>query len=257
MQEGDATMTGSEQHDPDRAPGRGRSDLLRVEHVPVAAGRVAVVVMDRPDARNALSTAMLTAWLDALDGAEAGPDVVGLVATGGPRVFSAGADVRERLEDGGRQRMERFTLLYERLTLTALPTVAVLAGPAIGGGAEIAACCDLRVAEPSAWIRFPGAVHGWPVGSARTIGLVGLGSAKDWVLSSRDVARDELVTTGFVQRAVDAGAGLDAALAWIDTVSSRDPDTVAALKRMFNESSGLRDRVEAENDALRATAERR
>ncbi len=228
---------------------------LQVSRRVTDAGPVAVVTMDRPAARNAMSTAMLVAWLDALDDLEGDAEVVGMVVAGAGPAFSAGADVREDLADGGRRRMELFTLLYERLALTHLPTVAVLAGAAVGGGVEVAAACDLRVAEPGAWVRFPGVRLGWPVGTARTIGLVGLGTARDWVLSSRDVGLDELVTSGFVQRSVVEGAGLDEAVAWLALVGSRDRDTVALLKRLFNDSSGLRDRVMFENDALRATAE--
>ncbi len=228
---------------------------VRVTRHDTAAGIVAVVTMHRPSARNAMCTTLVAAFVDVVEDLEADADVVGVVVTGAGGVFSAGADVREHLADGGRRRMELFTMLYERLTLTPLPTAAVLVGPAIGGGAEVAACCDLRVVEPTAWVRFPGAIHGWPVGTARTIGLVGLGTAKDWVLSSRDVAADELVATGFAQREADEDAGLDAALAWVTQVAGRDRDTVALLKRMFNDSSGLRDRVMFENDALRATAE--
>ena len=216
---------------------------------------VVVATMDRPDARNAMSTRLLTELVDLIDHVEADDRVAGLVVTGAGGVFSAGADMREDLPDGGRRRMELFTVLYERLTLSQLPTVAVMAGPAVGGGVEVAAACDLRVAEPSAWIRFPGAIMRVPVGTARTIGLVGLGTAKDWVLSSRDVRRGELVASGFVQRAVGVGEGLAAALEWLALVASRDADTVALLTRMFNDSSGLRDRTMFENDALRATAE--
>lgn len=229
--------------------------LVRTDRRSTSAGPVVVVTLDRPGARNAMSTALLVALLDALSEVDADPDVLGVVVTGAGVTFSAGADVREDLADGGRRRMELFTLVYEWLALTTLPTVAVLTGPAIGGGAEVAAACDLRVAEPDAWVRFPGARHGWPVGTARTIGLVGLGTARDWVLSSRDVTHDELVRTGFVQRAVEPGAGLDEALSWLALVGSRDRDTVGVLKRMFNDGSGLRDRVMFENDALRATAE--
>lgn len=228
---------------------------LRVEDHAVEGGRLVVLTLDRSGARNALSTRLLAALVEAVDDAEGEPDVLGLALTGGPDVFSAGADVREELADGGRRRTELLTTLLERLTLTPLPTVAVLAGPAIGAGVELAAACDLRVAEPSAWVRFPGAIHRRPIGTARTIGLVGLGTAKDWVLSSRDVERDELVATGFAQREVATGEGLAVGLSWLTMVAGRDRDTVALLKRMFNDSSGLRDRVMFENDALRATAE--
>lgn len=232
-----------------------RVDLPQPQPEMAGVSQAAVITMDRPDARNAMSTQLLIELLDAIDDSEADPHAAGIVVTGAEGVFSAGADIREELADGGRRRMELFTVVYERLTLCHTPTVAVMVGAAVGGGVETAAACDLRVAEPSAWIRFPGAIHRIPVGTARTIGLVGLGTAKDWVMSARDVGRDELVSSGFVQRAVDDGHGMAAALEWLGLVASRDRDTVALLKRMFNDSSGLRDRTMFENDALRATAE--
>lgn len=241
------------QADPDADLDRDAS-LVLLEYRDTPSGPAAVLTMDRPRARNAMSTSLLVALLDALDDIESS-SVVGLVVCGAGGTFSAGADVREEMADGGRRRMELFTLLYERLALTALPTVAVLTGPAVGGGAEVAAGCDLRVVEPDAMVRFPGSRFGWPVGTARTIGLVGLGTARDWVLSSRDVGHDELVAAGFAQRSVVADAGLDEALEWVGQVGAGDRDTVALLKRMFTDSSGLRDRVMFENDTLRATAE--
>jgi enoyl-CoA hydratase len=228
---------------------------LEVEVRTVPTGSVRVLTMHRPAARHAMDTALLTALVDALDDAASDPDLRGLALTGSGGVFSAGADVREATTDGGRRRMELFTTVYEQLTLLRVPTAAAVEGPAVGGGAEAAAACDLRVAGRSARFRFPGAVYGVPVGTARTIGQVGLSVAKDWVLSSRDVPAGEAERRGFVQRLVPDGEALAAALVWLEQVASRDPATVALLKRLFAEHSGLRDRVAFENDALRAQAE--
>ena len=228
---------------------------LHVERRPVSGGEVVVLRMHRPAARNAMDTAMLRALADAIDDAGADDDVAGLLLTGDREVFSAGADVKEQTDDDGRRRMELFTVVYEALTLFPLPTAAAISGPAIGGGAEAAIACDLRVADTTARFRFPGAIHGVPVGTSRTIGQVGLGVAKDWVLSSRDVPAEEAHATGLVQRLVPIGQAEDAALGWLDLTSQRDRDTVALLKRLFNDGAGLRDRVMFENDALRAQNE--
>jgi enoyl-CoA hydratase/carnithine racemase len=202
-----------------------------------------------------MDTAMLVALSDALDDADRDPDLRGVLVTGAAGTFSAGADVREDLADGGRRRMELFTTVYEQLTLLRVPTAAAVEGHAVGGGAEVAAACDLRVAAEDAVFRFPGAGFGIPVGTARTIGQVGLSTAKDWVLSGRDVPAAEAFAAGFVQRLVPRGETVAIATGWLEQVAGRDPSTVAVLKQMFNDHAGLRNRVAYENDALRAQAE--
>jgi enoyl-CoA hydratase/carnithine racemase len=228
---------------------------LHVDHLAVSGGTVVVLHMHRPAVRNAMDSAMLMALADAIDAAAGVDDLVGLLLTGGDEVFSAGADVKESMDDDGRRRMELFTQVYESLTLFPLPTAAAISGPAIGGGAEAALACDLRVADTTARFRFPGAIYGVPVGTSRTIGQVGLGIAKDWVLSSRDVGVEEAHRVGLVQRLVDPGQTMSTALAWLDLCSQRDRGTVQLLKRLFNDGAGMRDRVMFENDALRAQSE--
>lgn len=229
--------------------------VVRTRPHEVPSGVIHVLTLHRPEARNAMDTALLAALLDALDDADRDPATRGVLVTGSPEVFSAGADLREPLSDAGRRRMELFTNVFERLTLLRVPTAAAVEGPAIGGGAEVAAACDLRVAGRGAVFRFPGAIHGVPVGMARTIGQVGLSVAKDWVLSARDVPADEAERRGFVQRLVDDGAAFDVAMGWLELTAGRDPATVDLLKRLFVDHGGVRDRVAFENDALRAQAE--
>jgi enoyl-CoA hydratase/carnithine racemase len=218
-------------------------------------GRLRVLTLHRPQVRNAMDSMLLAALVDALDDAERDPEVRGLLVAGAAGAFSAGADLREPTDDGHRRRTELFTVVYERLSNFALPTAAAVEGPAVGGGAEVAAACDLRAAARNALFRFPGAIHGLPVGTARTVGQVGLSTAKDWVLSSRDVPAEEAYAVGFVQRLTEPGAALDAAVGWLSQVATRDPGTVRLLKRLLNDHGGVRDRVAFENDALRAQAE--
>lgn len=218
-------------------------------------GRVRVVRMNRPAARNAMNTSMLDALITALVDAARDPQVGGVLLTGSSRTFSAGADVHEQLGDEGHRRMELLTLFYETLSNHPKPTAAAVEGSAIGGGAEAAAACDLRAAGRSAVFRFPGASYGVPVGAARTIGLVGLGVAKDWVLSCRDVDTDEALRAGFLQRVVSDGEAETTALTWLAMVCSRDTATVLRLKHTLNSFAGLPDRVAWENDTLLAGSE--
>ncbi len=228
---------------------------LRIEHVAVGDGHLEVVRLDRPQTRNALDTALVAGLVDVLDAARGTAGLRGVVLTGGEQVFSAGADLQEVVDDGGRRRMELLTTLFETMLSVPVPTVAAIEGPAVGGGAELAAACDVRIAGTGAWLRFAGAIHGVPVGWARTIGQVGLSVAKDWVLSSREVDAEEADRRGFVQRVVPNGRSLQAARAWLTEVAERDPATVSLIKRWFDDQTGLADRVAFENDALRIQVE--
>lgn len=228
---------------------------VRSRSHPLAAGTVQILTLDRPDARNALDTATIAALVDAVDAASREPDLRGVLIAGAGGTFCAGADVREDLPDGGRRRTELLTILYEHVTHLRVPTAAAIEGHAVGGGAELAGACDLRVAATSATLRFPGASFGVPIGTARTVGQVGLSVAKDWVLSGREVPAAEAETRGFVQRLVPDGRAVEVALGWLTEVGSRDPATIALLKRLFDDHGGVRDRVAFENDLLRAQAE--
>lgn len=231
--------------------------VVRVEEA-AAGGTVHVLTLQRPAVRNALDTALLSALVDALHDADADEDLVGLLVTGAGGHFSAGADLKEARPTTGdatfARRQELFAIAYEQLTTFRAPTVAAVEGYAVGGGAELAAACDLLVMARSAVLRFPGATMGIPVGVARTVGRVGLSVARDWVLSAREVPAEEAHTTGFAQRLVADGEAVDAGLAWLELVAVNDPATVAVLKRQFLDLGGVRDRSARENDAIRAQA---
>lgn len=221
-----------------------------------AEGRVVrILTMTRPEARNAMDTALLAALLDALTDAREDDAVAALVIDGAAGHFSAGADVKEDLDHAGRvRRMELFGAVYEAVATSPKAVVASISGACVGGGAEVAAACDIRVADATARFRFPGAALGFPVGPAKLVGLVGLGTAKDLVLTSRTIDVDEAFRVGLVQRLVpDAvrAVALDVAA----TIAGNHPHAVTYLKAQFDRFSGLGDRVAAENDALHAHAE--
>ena len=215
-----------------------------------------VLRIDRPEARNAMNTAVLMALVDGLAEAVADDDVRGVVFHGAGGFFSAGADLREELDrDGQVRRMDLFCQLYEAIGTCPKPTVAAIEGHCVGGGIEVAAACDLRVADATARFRFPGASLGIPVGAAKLVGLVGLGTAKDLVLTSRTFDADEALRIGFVQRPAEPGAALATGLEVAGQICAHNPDAVRYLKRQFLAFSGLGDRIAAENDALHAVTE--
>src|SRR6476620_4179355 len=93
--------------------------------------------------------------------------------------FSAGADIKEELDDAGHiRRMQLFADLYDEIVAFPKPTIAACHGDVVGGGAEIAVACDMRIGGANLRMRFPGAALGVPVGPARLVTLCGLAAAK-------------------------------------------------------------------------------
>ena len=128
--------------------------------------------------------------------------------------LSAGADVASSSTPRPRsRRMQLFSDLYDAVVAFPKPTIAACHGDVVGGGAEIAIACDMRVGGSNLRMRFPGAALGVPVGPARLVTLCGLATAKYLLLSSRTVGADEALRLGLVNRVAPAAATEDAALA--------------------------------------------
>ncbi len=210
----------------------------------VDEGGVALVRLDRPEARNAINAAMLEELLAHLATARDDGAVRVLVISSSDHMgLSAGADIREELDDDAAvRRMELFARLYDEITGFPKPTVAVCHGDCIGGGAEIAVACDLRVGGSNLRLRFPGAALGVPVGPARLVTLCGLATAKYLLLSSRIVGADEALRLGVVNRVAPAAATEDAALELAAEVASHPPEAVARLKEMVHHWDGVEER---------------
>jgi enoyl-CoA hydratase/carnithine racemase len=205
---------------------------------------VALVRLEREKARNALNTQMLEELLGHLDRAREDQRARVLVISSNDHLgLSAGADVREELDEEGRvRRMELFARLYDELTSFPKPTVAVCHGSVVGGGAEIAVACDLRVGGANLRMRFPGAELGVPVGPARLVTLCGLATAKYLLLTSRTVSADEALRMGLVHRIAPAAATEEAAVELAAEVAAHPPEAVARLKQMLHRWDGVVER---------------
>jgi enoyl-CoA hydratase len=205
---------------------------------------VALLRLEREQARNAINTEMLDELLGHLDRAREDTEVRVLVISSNDHLaLSAGADVREELDAEGRvHRMELFARLYDELTSFPKPTVAACHGSVVGGGAEIAVACDLRVGGSNLRMRFPGAELGVPVGPARLVTLCGLATAKYLLLTSRNVSADEALRMGLVHRVAPAAATEEAAVDLATEVAAHPPEAVARLKQMLHRWDGVVER---------------
>lgn len=214
----------------------------------VDANGVALIRLERPEARNAIDTQMLLELLERLAAARGDEAVRALVFSSADQMgFSAGADVRERLDDEGKvRRMQLFADLYDQVVAFPKPTVAACHGDVVGGGAEIAIACDMRIGGANLRLRFPGAALGVPVGPARLVTLCGLAAAKYLLLSSRTVGADEALRLGLVNRVAPAASTEAAALELATAVAAHPPEAVARLKQMLHEWDDVvgRSRVE-------------
>jgi enoyl-CoA hydratase/carnithine racemase len=211
-----------------------------------------ILRLDRPQVRNAMSTALLDELLEAVAELAADRALRALVlSTTSDAAFSAGADIGEVLDHaGGVARMERFTEVYTALDAFPAPTVAVCVGNVVGAGAELAAGCDLRVAGENLKLAWAGGRLGVPVGPARLVPLIGLSRAKELILTGRVVGAQEAERIGLAHRVAPAADAEAAALELAAAASQGPPEAMRGLKAMFRDLEHSPERIALENELL-------
>jgi enoyl-CoA hydratase len=175
-------------------------------------GPSVVLRFNRPDKLNVLSTPVLRELERRLDAAEAERDVRAVILTGaGDRAFVAGADIGEyaELDDAAFDDYQRFSRrLFSRIDRFGKPVIGAINGYALGGGFEIALCCDVLIASPNARFGLPEGLLGLSPGGGGTQRLtraVGPFVAADVLLSAGRVSADEALRFGLVSEVVDLG----------------------------------------------------
>lgn len=213
-----------------------------------AEGGVRIIRLERDEARNALNSEMLEAILEYLGTVAADPEARALVISSNDHLgLSAGADVKEDLDEAGSiRRMQLFADVYDAVVSFPKPTLAACHGSVVGGGAEIAIACDLRVAGGNLRMKFPGAELGVPVGPARLVTLCGLSTAKYLLLTSRNVGAEEAFRLGLVHRVAPAARTEEATVEMATEVAAHPPEAVARLKSMLHEWDGVEERSATE-----------
>ena len=218
-------------HDESPAPRRGPASPddfpVRVDQ----RGSVAVWTIDRADRMNALSRATIVALGKLVREAQDNESIRAIVITGaGEKAFCAGADLKERqgmTENDVRVQLALYRSELGPIDSSRKPVVAAINGVALGGGLELALCCDLRVAAPHAVLALPetslGIIPG-AGGTQRLPRVVGEARAKELILLARRLTADEALVWGLVNRVSPVGKSVvDDAVEWIAPIAEGAP----------------------------------
>jgi len=194
---------------PDAAPQPAPTSADLVQVVRHDSG-VVELVLNRPEAMNAVSTAMAAALTQAAAGVAADDTARAVVVSSShPKAFCVGADLKERnalTDDELRAQRPGNRTAYRSVLDLPVPSIAAVSGHALGGGCEIALSCDLVVASPGATFALPEVSVGVIPGGGGTQLLtrrVGWSRAADLIFTARRVGGEEALGLGFVDRVVD------------------------------------------------------
>ncbi|WP_416046808.1 enoyl-CoA hydratase/isomerase family protein [Cupriavidus basilensis] len=213
---------------------------------------VAVIALNRPEKRNAMSDDMRTEFIDALERVAADKAVRALVITGNGKGFCAGGDVsgmKRRMEApqgevgfNGWSRQQRVHYTQKLLHTMPKPTIAAVNGAAAGLGADTALCCDFVIASEHASFSWSYINRGLiPDGGGMYFlpRRVGLAKAKELVFTGRKVAIEEAKEIGVVDRVSHAESLVADAVAWAKELSQGSPTAIALGKTIMNQSYEL------------------
>lgn len=206
-------------------------------------GPVLEVMLNRPDAMNALFSDAHFELAEIWDGYEADDSLWCAIITGaGDRAFCAGNDLKVTAAGGGHDSPKSgFAGLVTRFNREK-PIIAAINGVALGGGLEIALACDIAVAEVQAKMALPEVKVGLFAaagGVQRLTRQIGRKAAMELILTGRHIMAEEAVALGIVNRQVPTGTALDAAREIAATICANSPSSVRASKRVLNQLDAL------------------
>ena len=191
---------------------------------------IGIIRFNRPQRLNAINAALLKGLIDQLNVARRDPEILSVILTGAGRAFCAGEDLKET--SSGKTFAQWTTEVdalqdVQRVILgLGKPLIAAVNGYAVGGGLEFALSCDIRIAAEDAQFGFPETSVGLTVTTAGTkliTQIVGLGKAKELILTGRLVNAEEALAIGLVNQVVGSESLLDEALAMCRSINERSP----------------------------------
>ena len=210
-------------------------------------GRVRLIVMNRPEARNAVNSAMGLALVEAIDGLDADPKLTAGVLTGAGNGFSAGMDLKAFAKEGAPKGFSHFIQNGSQK-----PLIAAVEGFALAGGLEIALSCDLIVAANGVQLGIPEVNKGLFAAGGGLFRLptrIPYGVAMEMALTSDPIRSEQAHAMGLVARLAEPGKALEVALALAERIAQNAPLGVAASKQIMRQTRGL---TEEESWALQA-----
>ena len=210
-------------------------------------GRVLLVTLNRPEARNAVDRALGDALVAAMSQLDEDPGLSLGVLTGAGKGFSAGMDLKAFAKEGP---PPGFGIFLEKSS--AKPLIAAVEGFALAGGLEIALACDLIVAARDVKVGIPEAKRGLFAAGGAMLRLprrIGLGKAMELALTAEPISAEEALSIGLVDRVAEPGGALSAALELAEQIARNAPLSLALSKKLLREMQG---RTEAEFWAFQA-----
>lgn len=214
---------------------------VRVEHLQGPDAGIVLLGLDRPGAKNALGRRLLAELREAVRALSPDPSVrVVVIHSLVAGVFCAGADLKERADmtpDEAASFVQGIRAAFSELEALPMPVIAALDGAAFGGGLELALAADLRLAGAGATMGLvetalaiiPGAG-----GTQRLPRLIGASRAKELIFTARRIGAEEAGRLGLVDRVVEAGTVLEAALALAREILPNGPVALRMAKRAMN-----------------------
>lgn len=201
---------------------------------------VALITLHRPDALNALNSALIDELGAAIDAFEADDSIGCIVVTGSEKAFAAGADIKEMQAKSYMDAyMENFISKWERITTCRKPVIAAVNGFALGGGCELAMMCDFIIAGDKAKFGQPeiklGILPG-AGGSQRLTRYVGKSKAMEMCLTGRMMDAEEAERAGLASRVVPAEELLDDALKTAAAIAGMGRPATYMVKESVNRS---------------------
>jgi enoyl-CoA hydratase len=199
---------------------------------------VGLIRLNRPQALNALNTALMSELAAAVDVFEADARIGCIVIAGSDKAFAAGADIKEMATKSYTDAfMGNFAASWDRLARARKPVIAAVAGFALGGGCELAMQCDLIIAADNAKFGQPeiklGIIPGIG-GTQRLTHAVGKAKAMDLILTGRMMDAQEAERAGLVARIVPPQSLLDEAIKVAATIAAMSLPSVVAAKEAVN-----------------------
>ncbi|MCX7912303.1 MAG: enoyl-CoA hydratase-related protein [Dehalococcoidales bacterium] len=222
---------------------------------------IGIVTINRPQSLNALNTTVYNELYDVFEKIENDDEVRVVVLTGaGEKAFAAGSDVSE-MANMNTLEIQKFIATIrrasDRIYTLSKPTIAAISGYALGGGNELAMCCDLRIASEKARFGQPeinlGLIPG-AGGTQRLPRLVGVAKAKEMIFFGDMIDAATALSWGLVNRVVPPEKLMEEALAWAGRLAAKSAPVLAMAKLAINTgvdtdiTSGLN--MEARCDAL-------
>jgi enoyl-CoA hydratase len=224
------------------------ADLVHLRLERPSAG-VAVLTLDNPDLRNAMSEEMTGSWVRAVDELAADRSVRAVVVTGEGSAFCSGGNTSwiagepDASVDDLRTRMMAFYRAWLSIRRLEVPTIAAINGPAIGAGLCLALACDLRYAAAGARMGVPFVKLGLHAGMAGTYLLpdvVGEAHARDLLLTGRLVVAEEALRLGLVSRVLDPASFREEVLEIAEGIAATAP-IASRLTKLALADGGHRD----------------